>query len=102
MAVIEPSCQHSIAPCSRAEGRIRVPERPSLYIGARLRRPQPPLLVGRVALTLPSTGVGVEMTIARNPLHGSGRAELPHPALASGTTASRLRGKGWVMRRGSR
>src|SRR3970040_861680 len=27
------------------------------------------------------------MTIARNPLHGSGRAALPHPALASGDNA---------------
>src|SRR2546425_4842161 len=31
--------------------------------------------------------VGVEMTIARNPLHGSGQAALPHPALASGDDA---------------
>src|SRR5947208_15268231 len=38
--------------------------------------------------------VGVEMTIARNPLHGSGRAALPHPALASGDDAKSPQGIG--------
>src|SRR5208337_2166637 len=31
--------------------------------------------------------VGVGIVIAHDPLHGSGRAELPHPALASGDDA---------------
>src|SRR5215469_9001411 len=31
--------------------------------------------------------VGVGITIAHDPLHGSGRAELPHPALALGNDA---------------
>src|SRR5713101_7969737 len=38
--------------------------------------------------------VGVGMTIARNPLHGSGRAGLPHPALASGDDAKSPQGIG--------
>ena len=39
-------------------------------------------------------GVGVGMTIARNPLHGSGRAVLPHPTLASGDDAKSPQGIG--------
>src|ERR1022692_4297775 len=31
--------------------------------------------------------VGVGITIARDPLHGSGRADFPHPALALGNNA---------------
>ena len=31
--------------------------------------------------------VGVGITITHDPLHGSGRAELPHPALALGDDA---------------
>ena len=31
--------------------------------------------------------VGVGITIAHNPLHGSGRADFPHPALTSGNDA---------------
>jgi hypothetical protein len=31
--------------------------------------------------------VGVEIMIAHNPLHGSGQAALPHPALALGDDA---------------
>jgi hypothetical protein len=31
--------------------------------------------------------VGVGIVITRDPLHGSGQAELPHPALASGNDA---------------
>src|SRR5437660_11603020 len=42
----------------------------------------------------PDVQVGVEMTIARNPLHGSGRAALPHPALASGEDAKSPQGIG--------
>src|SRR5712691_5642333 len=38
--------------------------------------------------------VGVEMTIARNPLHRSGRAALPHPAPASGNDAKSPQGIG--------
>ena len=34
-----------------------------------------------------SPHVGVGMTVARNPLHGSQRAELPHWALALGNNA---------------
>ena len=37
------------------------------------------------AKATPAVGVGI--TVARDPLHGSGRAELPHPALASGNDA---------------
>src|SRR5437867_6709183 len=44
-------------------------------------------------------GVGVEMTIARNPLHGSGRAALPHPALASGDDAKSPQGIGMTYAR---
>ena len=33
------------------------------------------------------TKVGVGMTITDHPLHGSGRADFPHPALASGDDA---------------
>ena len=40
------------------------------------------------------------MTIARNPLHGSGRAALPHPALASGDNAKPPQGIGVTNARG--
>src|SRR5881628_4242030 len=43
--------------------------------------------------------VGVEMTIARNSLHGSGRAALPHPALASGDDAKSPQGIGMTNAR---
>src|SRR5437899_12104340 len=43
--------------------------------------------------------VGVEMTIARNPLHGSGRAALPHPALALGDNAKSPQGIGMTNAR---
>src|SRR5216684_5547609 len=33
-------------------------------------------------------GVGVGIMVAHDPLHGSGRAALPHPALASGNNAN--------------
>src|SRR5712692_11134901 len=39
------------------------------------------------------------MTIARNPLHGSGRAVLPHPALASGDDAKAPQGIGMANTR---
>ena len=39
------------------------------------------------------------MTIARNPLHGSGRAVLPHPALASGDNAKSPQGIGMTNAR---
>src|SRR6058998_1873090 len=39
------------------------------------------------------------MTIARNPLHGSGRAALPHPALASGDDAKSPQGIGMTYAR---
>src|SRR3989442_8464379 len=45
------------------------------------------------------TIVGVGMTIARNPLHGSGRAVLPHPALASGNDAKSPEGIGVINAR---
>src|SRR2546426_2345008 len=32
-------------------------------------------------------GVGVGIMVAHHPLHGSGRADFPHPALASGDDA---------------
>src|SRR6266851_630250 len=38
--------------------------------------------------------VGVGMMIAHNPLHGSGRAEFPHPALALGNNAHATQGIG--------
>src|SRR5438128_2169873 len=44
--------------------------------------------------------VGVEMTIARNPLHRSGRAALPHPAPASGDNAEADEGIGVTDTRG--
>ena len=37
----------------------------------------------------PASGVGVGIMVTHDPLHGSGRAALPHPALASGNNASR-------------
>ena len=37
------------------------------------------------------------MTVTRNPLHGSGRAALPHPALASGDDAKSLAPLGHVL-----
>src|SRR5712692_10926638 len=40
------------------------------------------------------------MTITRNPLHGSGRAVLPHPALASGDDAKSPQGIGVTYARG--
>src|SRR6266545_1673579 len=40
------------------------------------------------------------MTIARNPLHGSGRAALPHPALALGGGAEACEGIGMADARG--
>ena len=39
------------------------------------------------------------MTIARNPLHGSGRAALPHPALALGDNAKSPQGIGMTNAR---
>src|SRR5882762_6875684 len=38
--------------------------------------------------------VGVGIMIAHNPLHGSGRAALPHPALALGDDAHAAQGIG--------
>jgi hypothetical protein len=38
--------------------------------------------------------VGVGIVLAHDPLHGSGRAELPHPALASGDDAEAAQGIG--------
>src|SRR5271170_1120004 len=43
---------------------------------------------------LKEPAVGVGITVARDPLHGSGRAELPHPALASGNDAEAAQGIG--------
>ncbi len=40
--------------------------------------------------------LGVEITVARDPLHGSGPAELPHPALASGNDAQAAQRIGMV------
>ena len=37
--------------------------------------------------------------MAHNPLHGSGRAALPHPALALGNDAHATQGKGMTDRR---
>ncbi len=39
-------------------------------------------IVGLGNLSILERGVGVGIAIAHDPLHGSGRAELPHPALA--------------------
>src|SRR6266568_29339 len=36
----------------------------------------------------PASGVGVGIMVTHDPLHGSGRAALPHPALASGNDAN--------------
>src|SRR5260370_21230785 len=36
--------------------------------------------------------VGVGIMIAHNPIHGSGQAELPHPALTSGNNAHAAQG----------
>src|SRR5689334_20071189 len=38
--------------------------------------------------------VGVGIMIAHNPLHGSGRADFPHPALALGDDAHAAQGLG--------
>jgi hypothetical protein len=38
--------------------------------------------------------VGVGITIAHDPLHGSGRAAFPHPALALGDDAHAAQGIG--------
>src|SRR6266699_1241880 len=43
--------------------------------------------------------VGVGIMIAHNPLHGSGRAALPHPALAVGDDAHAMQGIGMTDRR---
>src|SRR6267143_2500607 len=43
--------------------------------------------------------VGVGIMIAHNPLHGSGRAALPHPALALGDDAHATQGIGMTDRR---
>jgi hypothetical protein len=40
------------------------------------------------------TKVGVEIMIAHNPLHGSGQAGFPHPALALGEDAQAAQGIG--------
>ena len=42
--------------------------------------------------------VGVGITIAHDPLHGSGRAGFPHPALASGNDAHSAQGIGMTDR----
>src|SRR5206468_6744241 len=41
-----------------------------------------------------SQGVGVGIMIAHNPLHGSGQAGFPHPALALGDDAHAAQGIG--------
>src|ERR1700686_4624377 len=41
-----------------------------------------------------ATEVGVEIMFAHNPLHGSGQAGLPHPALALGEDAQAAQGIG--------
>src|SRR3981081_127868 len=46
-----------------------------------------------------TTPVGVGIIIAHNPLHGSGRAALPHPALALGDDAHATKGIGMTDRR---
>src|ERR1700736_4441413 len=43
--------------------------------------------VKRLARFLPDDKVGVGITITHDPLHGSGRAGFPHPALALGNDA---------------
>src|SRR5206468_6088402 len=43
--------------------------------------------------------VGVGIMFAHNPLHGSGRAVLPHPALALGNDAHATQGIGMTDRR---
>jgi hypothetical protein len=43
--------------------------------------------------------VGVGITIAHDPLHGSGRADFPHPALALGDHAHAAQGIGMTDRR---
>src|SRR2546422_11703738 len=56
---------------------------PSLYICARRRRPQPPLLVGRGPLTLPSTGrrshdvPRPDLATALSAIHGGRRGGGP-------------------------
>src|SRR5947209_10558482 len=42
----------------------------------------------------PLNAVGVGIMIAHNPLHGSGQAALPHPALALGENAHAAQGIG--------
>src|SRR5206468_1885531 len=55
----------------------------------------PPITAGRWRRAFPrASPVGVEMTIARNPLHRSGRAALPHPAPALGDNAEADEGIG--------
>src|SRR5438309_12128483 len=53
---------------------------------------------GRMAESLldkaTSQSVGVGIMIAHNPLHGSGQAALPHPALALGENAHAAQGIG--------
>src|SRR5258708_16882276 len=44
------------------------------------------------ATTLPNIKVGVGIMVAHNPLHGSGQAGLPHPALTSGDDAHAAQG----------
>ena len=39
------------------------------------------------AVVMPKQKVGVGITITHDPLHGSGRAGFPHPALALGDDA---------------
>src|SRR6202162_765155 len=46
-----------------------------------------------------STTVGVGITIAHDPLHGSGRAGFPHPALTLGNNAHTAQGIGMTDRR---
>src|SRR5438552_13933529 len=43
--------------------------------------------------------VGVGIMIAHNPLHGSGQAGFPHPALALGEDADAMQGIGMTDRR---
>src|SRR5271155_185023 len=47
----------------------------------------PPARLGARMVSLLPFLVGVGIVVAHNPLHGSGRAGFPHPALASGTDA---------------
>ena len=60
---------------------------PELTNAEEMNQPGSMYLAGMMGLKINLQKVGVGITIAHDPLHGSGRADFPHPALTLGDDA---------------